>query len=104
MSNAKRKSFSKDFKAKVVLAALREESTIQEIGKKYEVHPNQITQWKKQAIEGLADIFERPNKKNEVEQQNEEEKGELLKIIGSQKQENDFLKKKYKQLYGTDPF
>lgn len=46
----KRQSFSKDFKAKVTLEALREESTIQEIAVKYSVHPNQISQWKAQAI------------------------------------------------------
>ena len=41
----KRQSFSKDFKAKVTLEALREESTIQEIAVNYGVHPNQISQW-----------------------------------------------------------
>ena len=46
----KRQSFSKDFKAKVTLEALREESTIQEIAVKYGVHPNQISQWKAHAI------------------------------------------------------
>ena len=38
-----------------------------EIAKKYEVHPNQISLWKKQAIENLPEIFERPNKKTEGE-------------------------------------
>ena len=42
----KRQSFSKDFKVKVILEALREESTIQEIAVKHGVHPNQILQWK----------------------------------------------------------
>ena len=42
----KRQSFSKDFKAKVILEALREESTIQENTVKHGVHPNQILQWK----------------------------------------------------------
>ena len=42
----KLQSFSKDFKAKVTLEALREESTIQEIAVKHGVHPNQILQWK----------------------------------------------------------
>ena len=61
----KRQSFSKDFKAKVILEALREESTIQEIAVKYGIHPNQISQWKAQAIAGLADLFEMQNKKSE---------------------------------------
>lgn len=70
-----------------------EESTIQEIAVKYGVHPNQISQWKAQAIAGMADIFERPNKKSEEARKQEEEKDSLLKTIGEQKVEIDFLKK-----------
>lgn len=100
----KRQSFDKAFKAKVVLEALREELTIQEIAKKYDVHPNQIALWKKQAIENLPELFERPNKKTEREQESEEKYDDALKTLGMMKIENEFLKKKYKQLYGTDPF
>ena len=60
----KRQTFSKDFKAKVALEALREESTIQELSVKYSVHPNQIMQWKKLVAENVAIIFERTNRKN----------------------------------------
>ena len=77
----KRQSFSKDFKAKVALEALREESTIQEITVKHGVHPNQISQWKAQAISGMADIFERPNKKSEAVRRQEEQENELLKFV-----------------------
>jgi transposase len=100
----KRQSFDKAFKAKVVLEALREEMTIQEIANKYAVHPNQISLWKKQAIESLPDIFDRPNKKTEDEKNAEAQYDEALKTLGAMKIENEFLKKKYKQLYGTDPF
>lgn len=89
----KRQSFSKEFKAKVVLEALREESTIQEIAVKHGVHPNQISQWKAQAIAGMADLFERPNKKSEDVRQQEEKENEYLKTIGEQKVELDYLKK-----------
>ena len=99
----KRQSFSKDFKAKVALEALREESTIQEIAVKYGVHPNQISQWKAQAIAGMAELFERPNKKSEETRRQEEKENEYLKTIGEQKVELDFLKKKYRQLYGIEP-
>ena len=99
----KRQSFSKNFKAKVALEALREESTIQEIAVKYGVHPNQISQWKAQAIAGMAELFERPNKKSEEVRRQEEKENEYLKTIGEQKVELDFLKKKYKQLYGIEP-
>lgn len=99
----KRQNFDKAFKAKVVLEALREELTIQEIAKKYDVHPNQISLWKKQAIENLPEIFERPNKKTEGEREAESKYDDALKVLGTMKIENEFLKKKYKQLYGTDP-
>lgn len=89
----KRQSFSKEFKAKVALEALREESTIQEIAVKHGIHPNQISQWKSQAVAGMADIFEKPNKKSEEVRKQEEEKDSLLKTIGEQKVEIGFLKK-----------
>jgi len=100
----KRQSFDKAFKAKVVLEALREEMTLQEIANKYGVHPNQISLWKKQAIENLPELFEKTNKKTEEERQAETQYDEALKTLGAMKIENEFLKKKYKQLYGTDPF
>ncbi len=99
----KRQTFSKEFKAKVAVEALREESTIQEISVKYGVHSNQIMQWKKFALENMAELFERPNKKSDETRKAEEEKDELLKTIGTQKVELDFLKKKYKQIYGYEP-
>ena len=49
----KRQSFSKDFKAKVILEALREESTIQEIAVKHGVQPNQILQWKASVLDNM---------------------------------------------------
>lgn len=87
-----------------MLESLREELTLQEIAGKYGVHPNQISLWKKQAIEKLPEIFERPNKKTEEERQSEEQYDEALKTLGVMKIENEYLKKKYKQLYGSDPF
>ncbi|WP_156950824.1 transposase [Terasakiella pusilla] len=54
---AKRGNHSADFKAKVALEALREELTLPELSKKYDVHPNQISTWKKKALENMADIF-----------------------------------------------
>ena len=98
-----RQTFSKEFKAKIALEALREESTIQQLSVKYSVHSNQIMQWKKFAIENLAELFERPNKKNQQQKESESIQGELLKTIGTQKIELDFLKKKYRQLYGSEP-
>ena len=53
----KRHRFAADFKAKVALEALRGDRTIQEISIRHKVHPNQVSQWKKQAIYGLGDVF-----------------------------------------------
>lgn len=58
----KRQSFSKDFKAKVTLEALREESTIQEIAVKFGVHPNQISQWKAQQLQDWLTFLNAPTK------------------------------------------
>jgi len=99
-----RKSYDKTFKAKVALEAIKEESTLQELANKYEVHPNQISQWKRQLVEGADDLFERPNKKSKKEHETESDRDRLLKTVGEMKIENDFLKKKYRQLYGKEPF
>lgn len=60
-------------------------------------------QWKKFAVENLAELFERPNKKEQQQRESKAMQGELLKTIGTQKIELDFLKKKYRQLYGWEP-
>lgn len=54
---AKRRKFTDQFKAKVALEALRGDRTIQEIAAKHQVHPNQVSTWKRQAAEGMADVF-----------------------------------------------
>jgi transposase-like protein len=56
-----RKNHDKQFKAKVALEAVKEERTIVEIARQYDVHPNLVTNWKKQLMESLSELFERPN-------------------------------------------
>lgn len=99
-----RKSYDKKFKAKVALEAVRGEKTIQELANQYEVHANQISQWKRQLLENMDDIFERPNKKPQAVKAAEEERDELVKTVGELTIENNFLKKKYRQLYGKEPY
>ena len=56
-SKTKRKRYSAEFKAKVALEALKGEETAAQLASRYGVHPNQVTQWKSQAKEGLAEVF-----------------------------------------------
>ena len=77
---AERRHHSADFKAKVALEALREELTLFGNGKKYDVHPNQISTWKKKALENMADLFS--GKQDKQKDNHEAEIKELHAKIG----------------------
>lgn len=57
MATRRRRRFTADFKKRVALEALRGDRTVQEIAARHEVHPNQVSTWKRQAIDGLDEIF-----------------------------------------------
>lgn len=87
-----KKKFNPAFKAKVALEALKGQKTLAELAKIYEVHPNQIGQWKKQVQVELPKVF---NGKRDREAKDQAELvEELYKQIGQQKVELDWLKKK----------
>lgn len=90
-----RRKFSSKFKFQVVLEALKERETLAEIAKKYEVHPNQITTWKREFLDKAEDVFDR---KKSVQDETEVESDALYQQIGKLKVENDFLKKSLKKL------
>ena len=93
MSTTPRRKFKSDFKAKVALAALKEQQTIEEICKKFDIHPTQANQWKREFIANSASLFDKESKEL-VAQDNEKLLQELYAQIGQLKVENDFLKKK----------
>ena len=57
MSKRPRRNHSPAFKAKVALAAVRGEKTLAELSQQFDVHPNQITQWRSQLLDGAAGVF-----------------------------------------------
>ena len=87
-----RRRHSAAFKAKVALEAVRGQRTGNEIASAYGVHPVQVTQWKKQALDGLADLF--ADRRTKAAQDEEALRAELYQQIGQLKVELDWVKKK----------
>jgi len=96
---AKRKNYSPAFKAKVALEAIREEMTLAELSKKYGVHPNMISTWKRAAIANMSNAFERG--KSDETRASEAEIDKLHSKIGQLVVERDFLASASHQLLGT---
>jgi putative transposase len=88
----KRKQYSSKFEKQVAVESLKEQKTISELASEYGVHPNQISNWRKQLMEGAEEIFSRKRKENRVDTEGKEAK--LYEEIGRLKIELDWLKKK----------
>jgi len=88
-----RRRFSAEFKAKVALDALTGELTLSELASKYNVHPNIITKWKKQARQGVVESFS--GKAQSSANNHESEVRDLHAKIGQLTVENDFLQKAF---------
>lgn len=88
-----RRRFDSKFKSRVALEAIRGLKAISEIAKQFKVHPNQVTLWKKQLLEGAEGVFDggiSSGKKSD----DEPESAELYEQIGRMKVELEWLKKK----------
>jgi transposase-like protein len=94
---AKRRRHAPEFKARVALEALKGVRTIQEIAKEYEVHPVQVSEWKKIMSEGAPGVFG-PDRAKNSEADFEAQREKLHSKIGQLAVEVDFLRKKSKQL------
>ncbi len=90
-----RRRFTAGFKAKVALEALRGDKTIQEIAARHKVHPNQVSAWKRQAMDGLGAVFS--NGGDRTHQDHDAEIHDLHAKIGELTVERDFLAKGLKR-------
>ena len=87
-----RKRFTAEFKAKVALEALRSEKTVNALAGAYDVHPNQVSNWKREAQAGLVEIFSTKRGRQAAHDLAERER--LYSQIGRLQVELDWLKKK----------
>lgn len=94
-----RRTWSPQEKANIVLEILREESTLAEISKKYDIAQPVLSRWKADFISNMTSVFD--NKGDDMEKlkkEHEEEKEILMKKIGELSMDVDFLKKKHEQV------
>ena len=90
---AKRRNFSSDFKAKVALAAIRGDGTMAELASRYDIHPNMIAKWKRDALAGMKDTFAHGSDRERAD--HEAEIKRLQAKVGELVIERDFLSKAF---------
>ena len=90
MTKRKRRNHSPSFKAKVALSAIRGDRTLAELAEQFDVHPNQIQEWKKKLMSGAEEVF---GERGSLSQSRELEAERLHAKIGQLTMENDFLAK-----------
>jgi len=91
-----RKKYNGAFKAKVALEAIKGEKTLAQLSSEFEVHANQISQWRKQLLKELPNLFS--NRRKDQNRDQDDLISELYRQIGQLKVELDWLKKKSQML------
>jgi len=100
-----RRKFTADFKTKIVLEILREEKQLGELAAENGLSPNQLRSWRKEFLENAPKVFSesKQEKEHRLKERNmDEERTELMAKVGQLTIENDWLKKKSKQVLGAD--
>jgi len=100
-----RRQFTAEFKTKIVLEILREEKQIGDIAAEHGLSPNQLRNWKKEFLENAAKVFSESRMEKDLhakERALDEERNDLMAKVGQLIIENDWLKKKYGQVFGPD--
>ena len=87
MARRQRRNHAGEFKARVALAAIRGDKTLSEVAEHFEVHPHQVTEWKKQLLERAGEVFDGPRRRDEPPV----DVKVLHAKIGQLTLENDFL-------------
>jgi transposase len=91
---SKRQKHTGAFKAKVAIEAIQERETLSELSKRYGIHPNMITRWKKEFLERSPQLFEKTHSADK----DEKDLDKLYAKIGQLEMEKEFLKKNLKKL------
>ncbi len=93
----KRRNHSPNFKAKVALAAIRGDRTLAELAEQFDVHPNQIQDWRRKLLDNAEDVFGHNDRKAE---ESDHKVKELHAKIGQLTMERDFLEKGLERIHG----
>ena len=89
------RKFTSEFKSKVAIEALKERYSLSELAERFELHPNQISQWKQEFLEKSKDVFDKKSSKSKEDQVDLDT---LDAKIGQLELERDYLKKNLKKL------
>jgi transposase-like protein len=93
----KRRNHSPNFKAKVALAAIRGDRTLAELAEQFDVHPNQIQDWRRKLLDNAEDVFDQSGRKAE---ESDHKVKELHAKIGQLTMERDFLEQGLERIHG----